>query len=391
MKLTLQWRVTLLSACVLVICSISLSALAMVNAQKTLISEFHNIIEISKTNNGILIRTKDETNNTDISQNDYNQSGRTATQEIQRAKQHFDTTTILLCFLLTAAGTGAVFFASGKALKPVRKLSQQVSELDEHKLAERLPESILKDEVSQLTISFNHALDRLEDAFERQKRFSSSAAHELKTPLTTIKAGIQVLSMDGNASLSEYKDNARMTEISVDRLTQVVNNLLILASSNVDADERNEPIYLNVIFESIFDELSPIYEHSEINYNIDCDAITLYGNAALLYRAFYNLIENSYKYNFKNGSITILGCETEKYIKIDIEDTGAGIPAEHLPFIFDAFYRVDGSRSRNTAGSGLGLSIAKSIIEKHHGIIEVSSYDHKGTKFTIQFPKHTEE
>lgn len=387
MKMSLQWRVTLLTAVVLVICSIALSVMAMLNAQKTLVAPFNNLINITKTNNGILIKVKDETEETDIPEDEDIQAGSTAAQEVQRAKQNFDVTTIFFCFLFTAVGTGAVFFTSGRALKPVRNLSKQISKIDEHNLAERLPESVSNDEVSRLTVSFNHALDRLEDAFERQKRFSASAAHELKTPLATIKAGIQVLSIDEHASISEYKDNARMTEISVNRLTQVVNDLLILASSNEDADELKENIYLDIMFETIFDELSPIYESRGITYNIDCDNISLYGNAALLYRAFYNLIENSYKYNCEKGSITIRGSKTEKFIKIDIEDTGMGIPKEHLSFIFDAFYRVDGSRSRKTAGSGLGLSIVKSIIEKHGGDIKVSSENKKGAKFTIKFPR----
>lgn len=386
MKMSLQWRVTLLTAIVLVISSIALSVLAMMNARKTLISPFHDLIDITETNNGILIQMKNDSNKTDTSEDDFIQSGPTASQELQKAKQNFDATTILFCFLLTVVGTGAVFFTTGRALKPVRTLSQQISKIDEHNLTQRLPERSSNDEVSQLTVCFNHALDRLEDAFERQKRFSASAAHELKTPLATIKAGIQVLSMDENGTLSEYQDNARMTEASVDRLAKIVNDLLILAASSETTETQKETIYLDVMFETIFEDLSIIYENREITYHIDCDAITIYGNAALLYRAFYNFIENSYKYNTEKGTISIRCSETEDGIKIDIEDTGMGIPSEHLPFIFDAFYRVDGSRSRKTAGSGLGLSIAKSIIERHEGTINVSSEYKKGTKFTIQFP-----
>lgn len=390
MKVSLQWRVTLLTAFVLVICSITLSVLAMLNAQRTLITAAYELIDITDTKNGIEIKKKDETNEsneTNRVKDKTIQAGRTAPQEMKRAKQNFDMTTILFCLLLTVSGTGAVFFVSGKALKPVRNLSQQISKIDEYNLAERLPESASNDEVSHLTVSFNHALDRLEDAFERQKRFSASAAHELKTPLTTIKAGIQVLSIHGDSTLSDYKENARMTGISIDRLTQVINDLLMLASSNEDVDKQWETIYLDIMFETIFDELSPIYENREISYKIDCDNLSLYGNTALLYRAFYNLIENSYKYNCEGGNITIRGCATQESIIIDIEDTGVGIPSEHLPFIFDAFYRVDGSRSRKTAGSGLGLSIVKSIIERHNGTIKVSSEMKKGTKFCIQFSR----
>jgi signal transduction histidine kinase len=262
-----------------------------------------------------------------------------------------------------------------------------VSEIDERDLSQRLPESLSHDEVSSLTKSFNQALERLEEAFNRQKRFSASAAHELKTPLATMKAGIQVLKIDKSTTLDEYKENAQVIEASVDRLTQVVNDLLILASPNEEADELTDEVNLDAMLETIFDELSPIYEYRGITYNIECDTISFYGNAALLYRAFFNLIENSYKYNRENGSITVRGSKTNHCVRIDVEDTGIGIPSEHLPFIFDAFYRVDGSRSRKIAGSGLGLSIVKTIVERHGGTIIVSSEYAKGTRVSIQFPQ----
>jgi signal transduction histidine kinase len=302
------------------------------------------------------------------------------------AKRNFDLQSIVFFLSLTSIGTGLVYFVSGKALRPLKNLSKQVSEIDERDLAQRLTESLSNDEVSILTKSFNQALERLEEAFNRQERFSASAAHELKTPLATMKAGIQVLKIDKATTLAEYKDNAHMMEASVDRLTQVVNDLLILASPNEEAEELREEVYLNAMLEAIFDELSPVYEYLGITYNIKCDSISFYGNAALLYRVFFNLIENSYKYNRKKGSITVRGSIINKCVRIDVEDTGIGIPAEHLPFIFDAFYRVDDSRSRKTAGSGLGLSIVKNIIERYGGTISVSSENVKGTKVSILLP-----
>ncbi|MTI56298.1 sensor histidine kinase [Geosporobacter ferrireducens] len=378
MKLTLQWRITILTAIVLIICSAALTAFSILNAQRTLIPLINGSISITKAddNSGDLV----------IQGMDDNRIENGVTP-LRTAKRDFDLKSIMFFLALTTVGTGLVYFVSGKALRPLKDLSKQVTEIDERDLSQRLTESLSHDEVSSLTKSFNQALERLEEAFNRQKRFSASAAHELKTPLATMKAGIQVLRIDKSTTLDEYKENAHIMEASVDRLAQIVNDLLILASPNEEADELKEEVYLDAMFETIFDELSPIYEHCGITYNIECDAISFYGNAALLYRAFFNLIENSYKYNRDKGSIAVRGSKKNRCVRIDIEDIGIGIPAEHLPFIFDAFYRVDSSRSRKIAGSGLGLSIVKTIIERHGGTISASSENVKGTKISIQLPQ----
>ena len=377
MRLTLQWRITLLVAVVLIICSATLTAFSILNAQNTLIPLINGSINITKAEDNSVNITIDDKDNSKA------EIGLTSSRI---AKRNFDFKSIVFFLALTIIGTGLVYFVTGKALRPVKNLSKQVSEIDERDLSQRLIESLSKDEVSILTKSFNQTLERLEEAFNRQKRFSASAAHELKTPLATMKAGIQVLKIDNTTTLDEYKENAHMMEVSVDRLTKVVSDLLILASPK-EEPELKEEVYLDAMLETVFDELSPAYEHLEITYNIKCDSISFYGNAALLYRAFFNLIENSYKYNCKKGSITVRGCIENRCVRIDIEDTGIGIPAEHLPFIFDAFYRVDCSRSRKIAGSGLGLSIVKTIIEQHGGTVRLLSENMKGTKITIQIPQ----
>lgn len=386
MKLSLQWRVTLLTAIVLIVCSVVLTAFSMYNAQKNLLPLLNHLFSIAYFDENSIMITKDGIIEDSLPEYEIETGIEYGVTTPLQAKQDFDMTSILFCLILTAIGTGAVYFVSGKALKPVRSLSRQVSLIDEHNLSQRLPESISNDEVSGLAKSFNHALERLEEAFERQRRFSASAAHELKTPLTTIKAGIQVLNIDENSTLEEYRENADMIEASVDRLTQVVNDLLLLASIEEDTEEIKEEIDLEAMFESIFNEISPLYDERGISYEINCEEETLNGNAPLFYRVFYNLIENSYKYNRKDGYISVLTHKTNEYIEIDVKDNGYGIPAEHLPFIFEAFYRIDASRSRKIAGSGLGLSIVKSIVEHHGGTISVSSEDGEGSCFSIKLP-----
>lgn len=379
-KLSLRWRVTLLTALVLVSCSIALTFFSIQSAQKTLMSAFSESIDIIIIENGVVLKQKDSipTDNNEPP-NEF--------ESVKKAKQTFDVTNIAFCAMLSILGAGAVYFLSGKALKPVRNLSNRVAKINENNLSERLPESESKDEVGSLIKSFNHALDRLDEAFERQKRFSASAAHELKTPLATIKAGIQVLEINENSTLDEYKENAAITHASVDRLTQMVNDLLLLTSTEEDNSEIKEEIFLGEMMEAIFSELALIYENRNICYNIECDTKTLYGNTTLLYRAFYNAIDNAYKYNHENGYISVSAYSANDLVTITIEDNGCGIPAEHLTHLFEAFYRVDASRSRKIAGSGLGLSIVKAIVDRHKGTIHVASEVNKGTKFEIILPQ----
>lgn len=391
-KLTLQWRVTLLTALVLIVSFVILTAFSMLNAQRNLIAVMESAFSIVHYDKDSVVITKDSTVDKGITSDHLIQNDSTAASEYgrttaQRAKQRFDMISILFCLFLTIIGTGSVYFVSGKALKPVKALSKQISIIDEHHLSQRLPEGISNDEVNSLAKSFNHSLDRLDEAFGRQKRFSASAAHELKTPLATMKAGIQVLSLDENSTIEEYKEHAYITEKSVDRLTQVVNDLLLLTSAGEETGEIKEEIDLEAMFEAIFSELSPIYNNHNITFVIDCNEASLRGHDSLLYRAFYNLIENAYKYNRENGQIGVSACEQNEAIIIEIFNDSEVIPPEHLPLIFESFYRVDASRSRKIAGSGLGLSIVKAIIEKHGGTISVLSESEKGTKFTMKIPK----
>lgn len=370
-KISLQWRVTILTAFILAFCSISITIFSMYNAQRML----YPLLDGSAVT---VVPSVEATENE-------SETGAPSSPAMVQ-KQLFDMKSILFCIVITITGTGAAYFVSGQALKPVKRLSDKVAKIDENNLSERLPEVRTKDEIGRLTIGFNHMLNRLEEAFKRQKRFTASAAHELKTPLATLKAGMQVLKRDNNAALQDYQENADMTIKSVDRLTGVVNDLLLIASAEESKQETQEEIYLDAMFETIFEELSPLYEQQNISYKMEISKNIVYGNSSMLYRAFYNLIENAYKYNCPNGKISVTAHEEMNSICIQISDTGKGIPEEHLPYIFEAFYRVDASRSRKIAGAGLGLSLVKTIIERHDGSISVNSTYGNGSVFIIKIP-----
>ncbi len=367
-KLSLRWRVTLLTAIILIIYSCAFTAFSIYNAQQMLYPILENSsvsypIEDSELGIGV------------------------PAAPAQKQKELFDHKSIYFCIFVTILGTVAVWFVSGRALKPVNELNKTIRLIDEHNLSERLKKAKADDEIGQMTDSFNHMLSRLEEAFNRQKRFTASAAHELKTPLATVKAGIQVLDRDETADLQDYKENAGIIMKSVDRLTSVVNDLLMLASAEEGNQNMSESIELDVMLDTVLSDISALYEKCNITYEIDLRENAVTGNAGMLYRAFYNLIENAYKYNRPNGKVSVKSFSDDDSVSIEISDTGVGISEEHQPLIFEAFYRVDASRSRKTAGAGLGLSLVKTIVEQHGGTITLESKPEVGSKFLMVLPK----
>lgn len=366
-KITLQWRITILTAFVLIACTVALTLLSMHNAEP-----IYDLI--TGQEEWEIIGGSEPEADTDKLQ----------VAPLTLAKQEFDGKSILFCTLFTVIGTVAVYFLAGHALKPLRRLSEQIDTIDENNLSAKLPEAVSKDEINRLTNGFNRMLSRLDDAFLRQKRFTANAAHELKTPLATLKTGIQVLEDDSNATLADFHAQNKETLDSADRLSGIVDDLLTLASAGEAGTSIQEVIMLEPLFDAVCSELASRLEQQNMMCRIECGDLSVMGNPAYLYRAFYNLIDNACKYAGPNGNIWISAEKTDTHTLITLRDDGAGIPPQHLPYIFDAFYRVDKSRSRSMGGSGLGLSIAKAMTEACGGTISVQSDGKKGTCFSIK-------
>lgn len=368
-KLTLRWRITILTALVLAACSMALTVASIVNADRVFVSPIHAEM-ITSTANGHPPEYP---------------SKEVATAE--RAKRQFDVSSVLFCVFVTAFGTTAVYIAVGKALRPLRELIDAVETIDERTLSKRLPEAESNDEIWKLTRDFNGMLNRLDDAFLRQKRFTANAAHELKTPLAMLKTGAQVLNTDKSAVLSDYQDYAEKTSASVDRLSQIVDDLLLMASAGETAGNAAEEVLLEPLFEAIQDELSLLLDERKITCIVDCRVAEVKGNPLFLYRAFFNLMENACKYGQEGGHIWMTALENVDTVHISVRDDGPGIPKEHLPYIFDAFYRVDKSRSREMGGSGLGLSLVKTMVNAMDGDLMVESDGNNGTCFVVNLRK----
>lgn len=214
-----------------------------------------------------------------------------------------------------------------------------------------------------------------------QKRFSQNAAHELRTPLSVIKTKLDVFKKKSNRTKEEYETLLTIIERYVERLSNLVQELLEL--TNIDALEYTQTIHIKAILKEVVEELSIPTKEKNIKISLIGEEQSLQGNADLMYRAFYNLVENAIKYNIENGSIEIELINIENDIKVLIKDTGIGIAYKVRNLIFEPFFRVDKSRSRKLGGAGLGLSIVKSIIEQHQGKISVSDSIYGGTCFII--------
>ncbi|MCQ6557137.1 sensor histidine kinase [Paenibacillus mendelii] len=297
----------------------------------------------------------------------------------------FASISLLSVVLVVVIGTGITYLIVGRALKPVTNLARKIEEIDENNLFRPVNVTPSNDEVSKLSVSFNHMIAKLEKAFNSQKNFSANAAHELKTPLAAMIANIEVLQLDANPTLDEYKETLDDALYNAQRLSSLVNDLLkVNAELHITTCEK---IDANAIFESIIDDLRPELQNKSIQIENLTGGAQLYGDKLLLHRAFNNLIHNAVKYNKPGGLIKIVATETDDKTRIAIFDTGIGIPDDQIEKIFDPFYCVDPSRSRELGGSGLGLSIVKSVIDKHGGEIKVQSIEDISTTFVIFLPK----
>ena len=298
-------------------------------------------------------------------------------------RKSFVNSGLLIMALLALLGITAIFFLTGRALRPVRSLAAAMGKIDGNNLSARVVTDGASREIALLAGSYNHMLERLERAFTQQKNFSAAAAHELKTPLACMRTNLEVLQLDETPTVEEFRDAVAVASRNTNRLIGLVEELLVMNAA--EKPEDSEPVALEHLFEDILNELIPVISEKELNISVEGDGF-VWGDYALLYRAFYNLIENAVKYNVRRGHIRITTKPEDDMVKITVSDTGIGIPAEETEYIFDAFYRVDQSRSRDIGGCGLGLAIVKTIVEKQEGRIYVSSNKSGGSVFTVLLP-----
>jgi len=283
---------------------------------------------------------------------------------------------------ITVGGVSA-YVISGKALSPIRKLNENIrkagNEVDSTNLSVEGP----RDEVLELTVSFNAMLAKLNNSVLSQKRFNASVAHELKTPLAIIKANIDVLNDQDEKSIDDYQNTLKIVELSVRKMNALVDTLLDTIQQ--ESATLDDSVKIDEVLNDVADDLTLLAKAKKITLKCETNPVTpIMGNTVLLYRAFYNIIENAIKYNKEGGEVEIRCEEKKAMITIRMKDTGKGISKKDQAKIFEPFYRVNGKNSEE--GFGLGLSLAKSVVDISGGTIIVYSVPEVGSEFVIQLP-----
>lgn len=291
---------------------------------------------------------------------------------------------VLYMLFIIMIGGIMMYLFSKSILLPLARLNDRIKNSTISNLSDKLSVPNSDDEIAELTVSFNKMTDRIQEAFLFQQQFSGNVAHELRTPLTIMKTKIDVFEKRENHTQAEYKELILNQKNQLIRLSEIIQTLLEI--TNTDNVQEKEHFLVSDMVENILLDFSNMAAQKNIYIFTDLQNAEIYGNVDLLYRVFYNLIQNSIRYNVDNGSIYISAKQNQHHTTVQICDTGIGISAENRQRIFEPFFRVDKSRSRLMGGVGLGLSIVKNIIEKHHGIIEISDNKPQGTCFTVELP-----
>ena len=310
--------------------------------------------------------------------------------QVYNNKEDYKRNSLIVSALLALLGGVAAYFISGHALKPIREFSDKIEEVQAQNLADSRIEASKIKELNQLSVSYNKMLERLSDAFEIQRQFTASAAHELRTPLSLMQVQLDLYhSTQHPGSDADTVQMIKMLTEQNDRLGKMVKTLLDM--SELQTVGRDEKIILNDLVDEVLEDLEPLAQEKNIKLIGKCKDITMVGSDILIYRLVYNLVENAIKYNHLDGQVTVNAYKNQKHIYLSVEDTGSGIPKELRERVFEPFFRVDKSRSRELGGVGLGLALVHEIVRVHDGSISIKSNPAGGTIFEVIFDQKSKE
>ena len=310
--------------------------------------------------------------------------------QVYNNKEDYKRNSLIVSALLALLGGVAAYFISGHALKPIREFSDKIEEVQAQNLADSRIEASKIKELNQLSVSYNKMLERLSDAFEIQRQFTANAAHELRTPLSLMQVQLDLYhSTQHPGSDADTVQMIKMLTEQNDRLGKMVKTLLDM--SELQTVGRDEKIILNDLVDEVLEDLEPLAQEKNIKLIGKCKDITMVGSDILIYRLVYNLVENAIKYNHSDGQVTVNAYKNQKHIYLSVEDTGSGIPKELRERVFEPFFRVDKSRSRELGGVGLGLALVHEIVRVHDGSISIKSNPAGGTIFEVIFDQKSKE
>lgn len=378
-RLSLQWRITLLTALLIAGTCICLNLLLYHSGAVSIDSlngfVFEYTPESSEDPDGLAIEISDSQMSEFISR---------FSDEAYDVKTDFGRKGWLITVAVTIVSAAIAYFVSGQALKPLRKLSQQAEKIDQDSISDiRLNEDTVK-EFRQLSVSVNLMLDRLSESFAMQRQFSGNAAHELRTPLAIMQTKLELFAAEHKNLEGDTAELVRSQAEQLDRLSRLVHTLLEM--SNLSSAPRSDRIELAPLVEEIITDLTPLASQNDITMEQDCDNVVITGSDALIYRLVFNLIENAVKYNRRGGSVSVSVHKENNVVVVRVSDTGCGIPEEYRESIFQPFFRVDKSRSRQMGGVGLGLALVHEIAVLHGGSVRAEPGNKVGTVFIVTLP-----
>ena len=378
-KMSLQWRLT---------CIITLY-IAIICGCLTMLVYRNGVYYIDSLQEAVDAQGDDKADDSDeiyisIPDDKWDEFANDFSVQVYNNKADYRKNSLLISALLAFLGGVATYFISGHALKPIREFSEKIEEVQAQNLADsRIEENTVK-ELNQLSVSYNKMLERLSDAFEVQRQFTANAAHELRTPLALIQVQLDLYNSTRHpGNDADTLQTIRMVTEQNGRLSKMVKTLLDM--SELQTVGRDEKIIVDALVDEVLADLEPLAQEKSIKLIGKCKAATMVGSDILIYRLVYNLVENAIKYNHLGGQVTVTAYQKEKQVYLSVADTGSGIPEELRERVFEPFFRVDKSRSRELGGVGLGLALVREIVRVHDGSITVKSNPSGGTIFEVLF------
>ena len=382
-RMSLQWRLTCITTlCIAIICG-CLTMFVYKNGVHY-IDSLQDAVEAQGDEKG----NKSDEIYISIPDDKWDEFADEFSVQVYNNKADYKRNSLIITVLLALLGGVVTYFISGHALRPIREFSDKIEEVQDQNLSDsRIEENNVK-ELNQLGISYNKMLERLSEAFEIQRQFTANAAHELRTPLALMQVQLDLYNSASHpVNDADTLQTIKMVTEQNDKLNRMVKTLLDM--SELQTVGRDDKIILDAIVEEVLADLEPLAVEKNIKLIGKCEDATMIGSDILIYRLVYNLVENAIKYNHPLGQVTVTAYQRNKHVYLSVEDTGSGIPKELRERVFEPFFRVDKSRSRELGGVGLGLAFVREIVRVHDGSICIKSGKTGGTIFEVTFAQHS--
>lgn len=382
-RMSLQWRLT----CITTLC------IAIICGCLTMFVYKNGVYYIDSLKDAVESQGDEKGNKSDeiyisIPDDKWDEFADEFSVQVYNNKADYKRNSLIITVLLALLGGVVTYFISGHALRPIKEFSDKIEEVQAQNLSDsRIEENNVK-ELNKLGISYNNMLERLSDAFEIQRQFTANAAHELRTPLALMQVQLDLYnSATHPGNDADTLQTIKMVTEQNDKLNRMVKTLLDM--SELQSVGRDDKIILDAIVEEVLADLEPLAVEKNIKLIGKCEDATMIGSDILIYRLVYNLVENAIKYNHPLGQVTVTAYQRNKHVYLSVEDTGSGIPKELRERVFEPFFRVDKSRSRELGGVGLGLALVHEIVRVHDGSICIKSGKTGGTIFEVTFAQHS--